>query len=137
MSDKAKILSSWYRDLRESSTASRQAAVETALYNISCHGSKEDRPTVIGKQLVAWIRNEFELIGFTPNTAYLKLNGSGKNASSTYVHAWAMVTLLYKNKKLPFVIQVNAEMRLDKMRLAEIAFNADTFEDEYATGLTS
>lgn len=137
MSDKVKMIPRWYKSVREQSSAARKRLVEITLDNISRHGSLTDQPTEVGKQLVSWIKKEFVLVGIAPNITYLKVESAKKDLNATYVHPWAMTTLIYKHKKLPFLIQVNAGMRLDKMLLAEIPMNAELFAKMEVAGITS
>ena len=111
--------------------------MQIVLTNVSKHGSLNDRPTEIGKQLVGWIKKEFEIVGLTPTTTYLKVDAKKDEIFATFVHPWAMVTLLYKHKTLPFCIQVNSGMRKDEMLLAQIPFNSSLFDNEDVIGLTS
>ena len=136
-SSKVKMTPRWYKETFDAESKLRKQMVEDILYNVSCHGSLMDQPTEIGKQFVDWIRKEFVLIGFAPNTTYMKIEGKGDDLQATWVHPWAMNTLIYKNKKLPFLIYVNAGMRLNEMLLAEIPFNMEAFENVLAGGLTS
>jgi len=135
MSEKVKSFPRWYEEMADKSPSFRKQIVETVLKNVSCHGSSNDKPTPLGKQFVGWIRKEFELIGFAPNAMYLRV--SGADLQATFIHPWAMITLLYKHKKLPFVIQVNSGMRKDEMMLAQIPYNKALFDNEDVIGLTS
>lgn len=137
MSSSVKMIPKWFKELREMSEGERRQIVEIVLASVSCHGSLKNEPTEIGKQMVSWIKREFELIGFAPNTTYLKAQGKKSELDATWVHPWGMVTLIYKNKTLPFLIYVNAGMRKDEMLLKQIPFNSDSFGNEAVKGLTS
>jgi hypothetical protein len=137
MSDKVKMIPRWYKNLRELSQAARVALVEITLDNVCRHGSMTDKYTVQGKKLVSWIKSEFVLVGIAPNFTYLKVKSTKNDLNATYVHPWAMTTLIYKHKTLPFLIQVNAGMRLDQMLLAEIPMNQELFSQMEVTGMTS
>jgi hypothetical protein len=67
---------------------------------------------------------------------YLKGEGSKKDLEATFVHPWAMTTLVFKHKSLPLLMHINAAMEKDGMFLAEIPFNKELFRGVLSEGLT-
>lgn len=115
------------------SSRDKKRLVEIAMDNIERFGSLEDRPTEEGRAMRQWLERQFQFIGVSPNTMYIKTDDS----QVPLIHPWGMTTLLFKHKRLPFVVSVNAEMRLDEMKLQEIPFNRETFQGKGSVkGLT-
>ena len=72
----------------------------------------------------------WEFIGFTPNVQYIKEKASSKaEREACWVHPWGTITLLFKHKKLPLCVSVNAGMRFNKSFLHEMKFNRDSAPD--------
>lgn len=136
MSGRVKMFPRWYKQLKDLSPDVRKKLVEAILHAVSCHGSLEDKPTQAGKELVYWIKSEFDLVGFAPNFTYLKAEAKKQeDLEASWIHPWGFETLVYKHKKFPFLIFVNSKMRKDQMFLQEIPFNEDAIEKIVTTGV--
>jgi len=134
-SEKVKSIPGWYNQLIALSYNQRRELVEKILYNVSTHGSLKDEPTAEGKEMVKWLKQSCDLIGFTPCVTYLKASGDREEMDVTYIHPWGYLTLVYKHKKFPFLITVNSGMRKDKMILASIPANKGVFDGLSVVGI--
>ena len=132
MAAKIKMFPSWYKELRELNASAREALIEIVLENL--RRDINDRVSEEGSALVKDLRRNYEFVGFSPSVMYLKARD--KDQEATYVHPWAMVTLIFKHKRLPTLTHVNAAMRKDEMILAKIPFNHEVFEAIEARGIT-
>jgi hypothetical protein len=132
MAGKTKMFPGWYKELRKLSASDRVALLEIVMENIRRGGDLKDRVNAEGDALVKELRRDYLFVGFSPSVMYLKKT----NDEATYVHPWGMVTLIFKHKRLPTLLHVNAAMRKDEMLLAKIPFNREVFEALDATGIT-
>lgn len=126
----------WYRDLEEMSPQARAKLIDVVLDNISRFGTQNDSVNSACSELVRALKRDFDFVGFSPSVMYLKHKGDRDDLDATFVHPWAMVTLIFKHRKLPMLIHVNAGMKKDKMILASIPFNHEVFEGIAARGIT-
>lgn len=137
MSERVKMFPGWYKELRKMNSSAREKLIEIVLENIRRDGDLKDQPTLEGTKLVQMLKRECEFVGFAPNVTYLKCQGKKDELQASFVHPWAMTTLVYKHKKLPILIYANAGMRKDQMLLAELPFNQELLDRIEVIGLTS
>lgn len=110
---------SWLDDLLESSQKRRKqlkAALLTGIREAKAewtnHKNPEERKIKSknpeSKKLANWLESDdFDFIGFTPSIMYVKETGPKPDLDAIWHHDFAVPSLLYKHKDLPFLIISN------------------------------
>lgn len=130
---------SWYRQLIHATKKRRHQFVDLVLEGLKVF--KNGKPNKAGQDFVKMLKKDCELIGFTPNVFYIKAgkkNGRDYAADmkTQWVHPFGSHTLLYKHKKLPFLIITNQNLKLDDSRLSDISENTSLSELQDILGIT-
>ena len=133
---KVKSFPGWYKDVQDHPASARKRLVEIALDNIRRGGNINDQVVPECDEMVKTLRRDYKLIGISPNLMYLKVDGSREDLNATYIHPWGMTTLIFKHKKLPILLHVNAAMEWDESFLAKIPQNHELFEGRDLKGGT-
>jgi hypothetical protein len=97
---------------------------------------KLGKPSKAGDDLVKSLKKDFEFIGFSPNIMYIKEDGPKKHTEVQWVHPFSVPTLLFKNKKLPYLVLVNPNLDFNDSRLRKIDQNLSLEELQGVLGIT-
>ena len=118
----------WVHVMVKSSPERRAQWVKTVLDGIkSYRGSAKQNPSEEKEK--QWLsdvlqdESKFELMGFAPNQAYIKHDGSAHELDALWIHPWGSPALVYKHRKLPILIIAGPSMRKDESILGEIPEN--------------
>lgn len=124
----------WVWDLIKSKASHRKEArtlAEDAVKNF-----KKGNPSKEGDTLCSQLKKDFEFIGFAPNISYIKEKGPKDQLEALWVHPFSVPTLLYKHKKLPYLVLVNGNLDFNNTRLSDIKQNASLDGLENILGIT-
>lgn len=125
----------WAQTLLKSSQKDRKKAKSIALSGIEKYN--RGKITKEGKELVEFLENECEFVGFVPHVAYIKESSHVKSElDSVWVHPFAQRTLLYKIKGSPCLIMVNSSIELNDSALRKISGNSGIDELLNIAGIT-
>jgi hypothetical protein len=118
VSDDVREYPAWFEILDRVPAGKRLKMVAQVIADIRSYRSKKVKNPEI-KYLSDQLENdkEFELVGFTPNFQYMKVEGS--DSDRIYHHNFGTPTLVYAHKRLPILVMTNAFIRKDKNVLAE------------------
>jgi hypothetical protein len=128
-------LFNWAVALLKSSEKDRKKAKNIALEGILKYNkgsvSKE------GQEIVDFLKNDCELVGFIPHIAYIKESARNKQElEAVWVHPFAQRTLLYKVKDEPLLVIANSSIELDDSALRKIDGNHTIEELMSIAGIT-
>ena len=125
MSGKVKEYNSWVKMMQKLPEEKRQEWVERIHKSIEEQAEKENptnREELSNFSELLQDGRKFKLVGFAPNAQYIK-DSKGKNdpgvLESVYIHAFGTPKLLYAHKKLPILIIVGPDLRMDESVLDE------------------
>ena len=75
-----------------------------------------------GKEAVSFLKNDCSLIGFSPSVTYIMHKERGEGSLNVFwEHPFSIPSLLYKHKKLPFLILSNGNIDFDNSRLLRMS----------------
>lgn len=102
----------------------RLEMVEDVLQSILTYQKGEVSPE--GEDAVAVLQNECKLIGFVPSVTYIMHKERSEGSLEVFwEHPFSIPTLLYKHKKLPFLILSNGNIDFDVSRLTKVYKSSD------------
>ena len=133
---KIKSFTDSYKMIQDLSASDRARLIEITFDNIKRGGDIDDQVVPECDEMVKALKRDFKFIGFSPNLMYLKARGPKDDLEATYIHPWAMTTLIFKHKTLPFLIHINAAMEWDESFLSKIPQNHELFEGRDLKGGT-
>jgi len=120
-----KQYASWVQMMQNLSENKRQEWVKRIHNSLKEQAQKEktrERKELINFSKLLQDKNIFKLIGFSPNTQYIK-DSIGKNdpgeLDPVYIHAFGTPKLLYAHKKLPVLVIIGPDLRIDESVLDE------------------
>ena len=130
-------LLSWAVTMLDAEESERVEFVDLILDSIK--NFKKGEPSEEGNQAVSFLKNDCKLIGFCPSTTYIMATPRGEGSLDTFwEHPFSIPTVLYKHKKLPFLILSNGNLDFDDSRLRKMnsisKIEIDEREDEYEEG---
>lgn len=112
-------LLSWAMTMLNADVGEREDFVGFVLDSIKNFKKGEVSPE--GKEAVAFLKNDCHLIGFCPSTTYIMHKERGEGSLNVFwEHPFSIPTLLYKHKKLPFLILSNGNLDFDDSRLVKM-----------------
>lgn len=141
MVNKVKEYNAWVKMMQHLPEEKRQEWVERIHRSIKVQAKKEN--PINNKELSNFSDllqdgRKFKLIGFSPNVQYIK-DSKGKNdpgvLESVYIHAFGTPKLLYAHKKLPILVVVGPDLRINESVLDE-GTNKVKNERHNITGIT-
>ena len=97
---------------------------------------KKGKVSEEGTKFVKNLQKDFEFVGFAPNIFYIKESGPKKHTEVQWVHPFSVPTLLYKHKKLPYLILTNPNLDFNDSRLRQIDQNVSLEELQNILGIT-
>jgi hypothetical protein len=108
----------WCEDFLRLTPSERKVVARQVLEELLAFSEKGegDSDTRAGKKLVSELRDAslYELVGVSPNVQYFKVEGEKEDLSAWWVHPFSVPTLLFKHKRLPFLVQVNPYLRYNE-----------------------
>jgi hypothetical protein len=139
-------LLSWAVTMLDAEQGERKEFADMVFNSIA--NFKKGEPSEEGRKAVNFLKNECEMIGFCPSTTYIMHKSRGEGSLNVFwEHPFSIPTLLFKHKKLPFLILSNGNLDFDDSRLikmnkmAKIEVDEDlegeiSFEDDEVRGIT-
>jgi hypothetical protein len=122
---KVKEFNKWVKMMCELPEEKRQEWVNRIFEGLESQAAKENPKTSKELSYLTDILKDgrkFNLIGFSTNASYIK-DKKRKNdpgvLNSIYVHAWGSPKLLFEHKKLPILIIIGPDLRVDESVLDE------------------
>lgn len=109
----------WATTILDSEEKERPEFVELILKSIL--NFKNGESSDEGKKAVSFLKNDCHLIGFCPSTTYIMPKNRGEGSLDVFwEHPFSIPTLLYKHKKLPFLVLSNGNLDFDDSRLIKM-----------------
>lgn len=138
---------SWAVTILNSDERTRKILVKQVFESVAHYKQGELSPE--GEELVADLKANYKVIGFTPSVTYLMNEERGEDSlNSFWEHPFSMPTLLLKHKTLPILVLTNGNIdfndsrllkmrRMDKLEVDEVLEGEYEFEkDEKISGIT-
>lgn len=126
-----KEYNSWVYTMLDTPVKKRQEWIDLVFDGlVNKHNKKANNP--LRQEMIDFCNSlqqhkNFGLIGFSANVHYIKdslKNGDqASDLKSVFVHAWGSPKLLFQHKKLPILIIVGGDLRVDESILDEIDKN--------------
>lgn len=112
----------WVLTMLKSSVSNRKKHFKIAMEGI-LHRDPSGKATEENTELVDFLLNDCEFVGFTPNISYIMANGSKEERESIWVHPFSVPATLFKVKGKPLLIVANANLDYNDTVLSKIEHN--------------
>ena len=112
----------WALTMLKSSARTRMKHFKIAIEGL-LHRNKDGKITKENEEMVEYLLNDAEFIGFTPNISYIMPKGGKEELDNLWVHPFSVPTLLFKVKDKPLLIVANANLDYNDSVLSKIEHN--------------
>lgn len=124
---------SWSVTLLDADENERKELIDLSYDSI--RGFKKGEDSEEGNDAVNFLKGECEMIGFCPSTTYIMHRPRGEGSLDVFwEHPFSIPTLLFKHKKLPFLILSNGNLDFDSSRLIKMNKLSKIETEEDLTG---